>query len=55
MNKRDHEELFLSVGAAYGIPSVALRPFNVYGELQASRSVPDVIGIFSSGPHRQGR
>src|SRR5205823_2752287 len=35
VNKRDHEELFLSVGAAYGIPTVALRFFNVYGERQA--------------------
>src|SRR6185436_8635168 len=31
INKRDHEEMFLAVGAAYGIPAVALRFFNVYG------------------------
>ncbi len=35
MTKRDHEELCLVVGAAYGIPSVALRYFNVYGPRQA--------------------
>src|SRR5947207_5138770 len=31
INKRDHEEMFLAIGAAYGIPAVALRFFNVYG------------------------
>jgi dTDP-L-rhamnose 4-epimerase len=35
VTKRDHEELFLSVGAAYGIPTVALRYFNVYGPRQS--------------------
>src|SRR5204862_5788670 len=35
INKRDHEEMVLAVGAAYGIPAVALRFFNVYGERQA--------------------
>src|SRR3954464_2316632 len=35
INKRDHEEMFLAVRAAYGIPTVALRFFNVYGERQA--------------------
>jgi dTDP-L-rhamnose 4-epimerase len=49
VNKRDHEELFLSVGAAYGIPSVALRFFNVYGERQAlSNPYTGVAAIFSS-------
>ncbi|HMI29758.1 MAG TPA: NAD-dependent epimerase/dehydratase family protein, partial [Gaiellaceae bacterium] len=35
INKRDHEEMFLAVGAAYGVPAVALRFFNVYGERQS--------------------
>jgi dTDP-L-rhamnose 4-epimerase len=49
VNKRDHEELFLSVGAAYGIPSVALRFFNVYGERQAlSNPYTGVAAIFSA-------
>src|SRR5438552_4056937 len=49
VNKRDHEELFLSVGAAYGIPAVALRFFNVYGERQAlSNPYTGVAAIFSS-------
>ena len=47
VNKRDHEELFLSVGAAYGIPAVALRFFNVYGERQAlSNPYTGVAAIF---------
>jgi dTDP-L-rhamnose 4-epimerase len=49
VNKRDHEELFLSVGAAYGIPAVALRFFNVYGERQAlSNPYTGVAAIFSA-------
>jgi dTDP-L-rhamnose 4-epimerase len=49
VNKRDHEELFLSVGAAYGTPAVALRFFNVYGERQAlSNPYTGVAAIFSS-------
>jgi dTDP-L-rhamnose 4-epimerase len=35
VTKRDHEELFLSVGRAYDVPTVALRYFNVYGPRQA--------------------
>ncbi|MDI1264789.1 MAG: GDP-mannose 4,6-dehydratase, partial [bacterium] len=35
ITKRDHEELFLVAGAAYGIPAVALRCFNTYGPRQA--------------------
>jgi dTDP-L-rhamnose 4-epimerase len=35
ITKRDHEELFLVVGAAYDIPVVALRYFNTYGPRQA--------------------
>jgi dTDP-L-rhamnose 4-epimerase len=49
INKRDHEEMFLSVGGAYGIPTVALRFFNVYGERQAlSNPYTGVAAIFSS-------
>jgi dTDP-L-rhamnose 4-epimerase len=49
VNKRDHEELFLSVGSAYGIPAVALRFFNVYGVRQAlSNPYTGVAAIFSS-------
>jgi dTDP-L-rhamnose 4-epimerase len=49
VTKRDHEELFLSVGAAYDIPTVALRYFNVYGTRQAlSNPYTGVIAIFSS-------
>ncbi|HEY3017675.1 MAG TPA: NAD-dependent epimerase/dehydratase family protein [Gaiellaceae bacterium] len=49
IGKRDHEEMFLSVGAAYGIPTVALRFFNVYGERQAlSNPYTGVAAIFSS-------
>jgi dTDP-L-rhamnose 4-epimerase len=35
VTKRDHEELFLVTGAAYGIDAVALRYFNAYGPRQA--------------------
>ena len=35
IGKRDHEEMFLAFGMAYGIPTVALRYFNVYGARQA--------------------
>ena len=49
ITKRDHEELCLSVGAAYGIPTVALRFFNVYGARQAlSNPYTGVAAIFAS-------
>jgi dTDP-L-rhamnose 4-epimerase len=49
VTKRDHEELFLSVGMAYAIPTVALRFFNIYGPLQAlSNPYTGVAAIFSS-------
>lgn len=48
VTKRDHEELFLSVGRAYGIPTVALRYFNVFGPRQAlSNPYTGVAAIFS--------
>jgi dTDP-L-rhamnose 4-epimerase len=49
INKRDHEEMCLVTGAAYGIPAVALRFFNVYGEGQAlSNPYTGVAAIFAS-------
>jgi dTDP-L-rhamnose 4-epimerase len=49
ITKRDHEEMFLAVGAAYGIPVAALRYFNVYGPRQAlSNPYTGVVAIFSS-------
>jgi dTDP-L-rhamnose 4-epimerase len=49
VTKRDHEELCHIVGAAYGIPTVALRFFNVYGSGQAlSNPYTGVAAIFSS-------
>jgi dTDP-L-rhamnose 4-epimerase len=48
VTKRDHEEMFLSVGRAYNIPTVALRYFNVYGPRQAlSNPYTGVAAIFS--------
>lgn len=49
INKRDHEELFLTVGNAYSIPTVAMRFFNVYGRRQAlSNPYTGVGAIFAS-------
>lgn len=49
INKRDHEEMVISTGIAYKIPSVALRYFNVYGSRQAlSNPYTGVMAIFSS-------
>ena len=49
VNKRDHEEMFLSVGRALGIPTVALRLFNTYGSRQAlSNPYTGVAAIFIS-------
>lgn len=48
VNKRDHEEMFLSTGRAYAIPTVALRYFNVYGPRQAlSNPYTGAAAIFS--------
>jgi dTDP-L-rhamnose 4-epimerase len=35
ITKRDHEEMALAFGQAYGVPAVALRFFNIYGSRQA--------------------
>jgi dTDP-L-rhamnose 4-epimerase len=49
VTKRDQEDMFLSVGAAYKLPAVALRLFNVYGPRQAlSNPYTGVAAIFSS-------
>ena len=49
ISKRDQEELCLTVGKAYGIPTTALRYFNVYGPRQAlSNPYTGVLAIFSS-------
>jgi dTDP-L-rhamnose 4-epimerase len=49
ITKRDHEEMSLVTGAAYGIPTVALRFFNVYGPGQAlSNPYTGVAAIFAS-------
>lgn len=49
ISKRDHEEMFLSVGRTYHIPTVALRYFNVYGQRQAlSNPYTGAVAIFSS-------
>jgi dTDP-L-rhamnose 4-epimerase len=49
VNKRDHEEMFLSVGRALQIPTTALRLFNAYGSRQAlSNPYTGVAAIFIS-------
>lgn len=49
LSKYDQERLCLIVGAAYQIPTVALRFFNVYGPRQAlSNPYTGVLAIFSS-------
>ncbi len=48
VSKRDQEEMCLAVGRAYGIPTVALRLFNVYGPRQAlSNPYTGVVAIFA--------
>jgi dTDP-L-rhamnose 4-epimerase len=49
IGKRDHEEMFLACGAVYGIPAVALRYWQVYGQRQAlSNPYTGVGAIFCS-------
>jgi dTDP-L-rhamnose 4-epimerase len=49
VGKRDHEEMTLAVGAAYEIPAVALRFFNVYGARQSlANPYTGVAAIFAS-------
>lgn len=49
ISKQDQEQYSLVVGRAYGIPTVALRYFNVYGTRQAlSNPYTGICAIFSS-------
>lgn len=49
ITKQDQEQFCLVIGRAYGIPTVALRYFNVYGARQAlSNPYTGVCAIFSS-------
>ncbi len=49
ITKKTTEELFLVVGSAYGIPTVALRYFNVYGPRQAlSNPYTGLLAIVAS-------
>jgi dTDP-L-rhamnose 4-epimerase len=49
LSKYDQERMCLLVGRAYGIPTVALRFFNVYGTRQAlSNPYTGVLAIFAS-------
>lgn len=49
LSKYDQERLCLLIGGAYGIPTVALRFFNVYGTRQAlSNPYTGVLAIFAS-------
>jgi dTDP-L-rhamnose 4-epimerase len=49
LTKYDQERLCLMLGAAYGVPSVALRFFNVYGPRQAlSNPYTGVLAIFAA-------
>jgi len=49
LTKADQERMVLQIGAAYGIPSVALRFFNVYGPRQSlSNPYTGIAAIFSS-------
>jgi dTDP-L-rhamnose 4-epimerase len=49
ISKKDQEEMCLSIGRAYGIPTVVLRYFNIYGPRQSlSNPYTGVCAIFSS-------
>ena len=49
ITKRDQEEMCLTVGRAYGIPTAALRFFNIYGPRQSlNNPYTGVAAIFSS-------
>jgi dTDP-L-rhamnose 4-epimerase len=49
VTKRSQEEMFLTVGDTYRIPTVALRYFNIYGPRQAlSNPYTGVVAIFSA-------
>src|SRR5204862_1177859 len=49
LSKYDQERMCLMIGNAYGIPTVALRFFNVYGPRQAlSNPYTGVLAIFAA-------
>ncbi len=49
LSKRDQEEYCLLIGDAYGVPTVALRYFNIYGPRQAlSNPYTGVAAIFGA-------
>lgn len=49
LNKRDQEDMVLLAGRSLGIPAIALRFFNVYGQRQAlSNPYTGVCAIFAS-------
>lgn len=49
LNKRDQEDMLLSIGSTYRIPCTALRYFNVYGPRQSlSNPYTGVLAIFMS-------
>ncbi|HEU4752444.1 MAG TPA: NAD-dependent epimerase/dehydratase family protein, partial [Armatimonadota bacterium] len=49
LSKYDQERMCLTIGRAYGIPTVALRFFNIYGTRQAlSNPYTGVLAIFAS-------
>jgi dTDP-L-rhamnose 4-epimerase len=49
ITKRDQEEMCLAVGRAYGLPTIALRYFNVYGPRQSlNNPYTGVCAIFSA-------
>lgn len=49
ITKKNQEEMVLNTGATYGIPTVALRYFNVYGPRQSlSNPYTGVVAIFLS-------
>ena len=49
LSKRDQEDMCLLFGRTYGVPVVALRYFNIYGERQAlSNPYTGVAAIFAS-------
>src|SRR5437868_10137651 len=49
LSKKDQEEMVLLFGRTYGVPAVALRFFNIYGERQAlSNPYTGVAAIFAS-------
>jgi dTDP-L-rhamnose 4-epimerase len=49
LSKYDQEQMCLMIGRAYGIPTVALRFFNIFGPFQAlSNPYTGVLAIFAS-------